>query len=70
MQPHEPTRDLPTIQRRLRFLQAVNDRAHERLAMKYHREEVARESGSTEPHGELDTAYETGDAPRDTPPLH
>jgi hypothetical protein len=64
------SRDLPTIQRRLRFLQAQNDREHESLAMKFHREEVARESGSAEPLGELDAAYETGTAPRDTPPLH
>jgi len=51
-------RDLSDIQRRLRRVAVLNDRAHERLAMKYHREEVVREAGSCEDAGEVDARYE------------
>jgi hypothetical protein len=45
--------DLAEIQCRLRRIAVQNDRAHERLAMKYHREQV-----ETEDSGELDARYE------------
>jgi hypothetical protein len=64
-----PGQELSDIQRRLRVMQSQNDRVHERLALKYHREEVAREAGPGQRNGELDARYEVGEEPHERPPL-
>ena len=50
--------DLSHIVHRLRVLQADNDREHEELALKVHRDAVAEEAGSRATHGELDAQFE------------
>jgi hypothetical protein len=55
-----PRRDLTEIQRRLRLIQAQNDRVHERLALRIHREQFARDTGHGLCHGELDARCEAG----------
>ena len=50
--------DLSHIVHRLRVLQADNDREHEQLALKVHRDAVADEAGSRDAHGELDADCE------------
>ena len=47
-------KDLSEIQRRLRRKAAQNDRMHERLALKIHREAVVQETASEDDGGELD----------------
>ena len=52
-------RDLSDIQRRLRLLQAQIDCEHEGLALKFHREEVVKETACGDAAGELDAQCET-----------
>jgi hypothetical protein len=53
-------RDLSDIERRLRLVQAQIDRAHEGLALKFHREEVVKETACGDAAGELDAQCEAG----------
>ncbi|TML99392.1 MAG: hypothetical protein E6G10_19205 [Actinobacteria bacterium] len=65
--PSSIKRELSDIQRRLRCLQAQIDRAHEGIALKFHREEVINETADEDAGGELDARCEAGPREGDPP---